>query len=143
MEFLFPPAIWAALITIVFGAIFALLGIVYNSLRGSIQATGSNHDELEERLSTMENRVKTLFAWAFGNSKDNTDEGFAGDIQGKLSSLNEKMDDMEKMLTSITRKSSIVSTSSFFTWTTRMPWSSTETISIKTHSLFDCFNRFR
>ncbi len=96
MEFLFPPAIWAALITIVFGAIFALLGIIYNSLRGSIQATGSDHDELEERLSTMEKRVKTLFAWAFGNSKDTTDEGFAGDIQGKLSSLNDKMDELEE-----------------------------------------------
>jgi hypothetical protein len=94
-SFIPPPAIVASIITITVGALFALLGIVYRSLKTSIddvEATSGQHDE---RLGILEKRVRTLFFWAFGNEEDATDQGFAHDIQQKLAELNTKLETME------------------------------------------------
>lgn len=96
MAFLFTPEIWATVLTVIFGALFALVGIVYRSLKQSIDGNDTEAEELDERLSEIELRVRTLFSWAFGTESDSTDEGFAGDIQSKLSRLNEQLEQFNK-----------------------------------------------
>lgn len=94
-NFIFPPAVWAAFITTAFTGIFALLGVIYNSLTNSIKENTRQADDVETRLAEVENKVKTLFGWAFGNDRDQTDRGISEDIDDGLNELNTKMDTLE------------------------------------------------
>jgi hypothetical protein len=92
MDLPLPPTIWATLLGIAFTGLFALLGIVYRSLKTDVDDNETEVSDLAERQSTIEKRVRTLFFWAFGNEGDSTDQGFAADIQSKLASLDDKLE---------------------------------------------------
>jgi peptidoglycan hydrolase CwlO-like protein len=90
-----PPAIWAAILTIVFTGLFALIGVVYRMFKTDISDVENEFDNVDTRLTNAEKKVRTLFFWAFGHEQDSTDQGFAADIQAKLTTLNKKLDEMD------------------------------------------------
>jgi hypothetical protein len=95
MTAIFPPAVWAAILTISFAGIFTLLGIIYRTLKSDIDDTETDVEQIDGRLLSIEDRVRTLFFWAFGHEQNSTDQGFAADTQAKLSTLNQKLDEMD------------------------------------------------
>lgn len=90
-----PPAIWAAILTIVFTGLFALIGIIYRMFKTNIGDVEQDLTDVDARLTSAEKKVQTLFFWAFGHKQDSTDQGFAADIQAKLTTLNKKLDEMD------------------------------------------------
>jgi hypothetical protein len=67
-------------LAILFTVVSGLLGKLYRNITDEI-------DEHEQRLDDVERQAGTVFAWAFGNEADKSDEGFAGDVSGKLNEL--------------------------------------------------------
>jgi tetrahydromethanopterin S-methyltransferase subunit G len=48
------------------------------------------------RLDEIEQKVETLFSWAFGNERDATDRGISQDIDDNFSELNARLDELDE-----------------------------------------------
>jgi tetrahydromethanopterin S-methyltransferase subunit G len=82
-------------ITIIFGALSTLLGLLYRNHKRRLSGVEQTSESNEDRLDTIEEKVGTVFAWAFGNEEDATDRGISQDIDDSFEELNESLERLE------------------------------------------------
>jgi hypothetical protein len=92
-----PPAVLASIFGVTMSAFFILIGIAYRTLQRRIATNEDRADAHDVRLSDLEQQVPTVFSWAFGNKKDSTDKGFAGDIHNKIQELDQRIERLDEL----------------------------------------------
>jgi tetrahydromethanopterin S-methyltransferase subunit G len=93
---LFSPEILAVAISLIFGAVATLLGLVYRTHRDRLDDVEDDSETNTNRLDEIEQKVETLFSWAFGNERDATDRGISQDIDDNFSELNARLDELDE-----------------------------------------------
>jgi hypothetical protein len=72
------------------GIVVTLVGAIYKLITNRI-------NDAEGRLTTIENRLDTVFSWAFGTDADCTDRGVSGDLENVTNSLSELIDRVDEL----------------------------------------------
>jgi len=90
-----PVGLLDTIIALVFTVVATLIGLVFRGMRGRVTDAEKRLEVAEVQLSDLEQQVSTLFGWAFGTDENEQDEGFAGDVQGKLSDLNRALEESD------------------------------------------------
>lgn len=101
MVFGIPPAVVGALITLVGGGTITLFGWLWRRY----QAEKKKRTQLEAELDELDDRIETVWKWAFGFEDDATDEGIAediaqgfADVDGRLNRLESRVSELEDLM---------------------------------------------
>jgi len=76
-----PIAILSTVITLIAGALFTLVGIIYRRLRSRIAELEDTLEAVESQLLTLARDIDTAQSWMFGREEDSTNEGVAAEIK--------------------------------------------------------------
>lgn len=99
MSITISPEVAGVLLTLVVTIVGGLLGIIWRLLKNRVKEVDKEVDDVEGRLSSLEEKVNTLFGWAFGNDHDATDKGISQDIEDGFKEIHERLDQMEDQST--------------------------------------------
>ncbi len=96
MSITISPEIAASIIGITLTVICTLIGIIYRLLQKRVDEAEEDLEDVDGRIASLEEKVDTLFSWAFGNEEDHTDRGVSQDIEDGFSEINERLDKIEE-----------------------------------------------
>ncbi|MDB2225626.1 hypothetical protein PM023_13195 [Halorubrum ezzemoulense] len=82
-----PAGLLETAITLIAGALFTLVGIIYRRLKKRIAELEENIAQLESQLLTLKRDMDTAQSWMFGLDDDETNHGIASQI----SSINQRL----------------------------------------------------
>lgn len=86
------PTIVAAIISAVVIVALAVVGFFWRQLRQERE----KRQNLETRVNELEGKVQTLKYWAFGNPRDETDDGLVFDVEKGFDGLGKRIDRIEE-----------------------------------------------
>lgn len=89
------PSLLATILTITGGIGASLIGIIYRRLRSGVTDNEDSVESLEKRLEKIDEKVSTLFSWAFGSEYNEADRGISQDVDDGFNELNARLDQIE------------------------------------------------